>query len=698
MANQEKTKRADELVIANEELAFQNKEKDKRADELIIANQEKTKRADELVIANEELAFQNKEKDKRADELIIANQEKTKRADELVIANEELAFQNKEKDKRADELIIANQEKTKRADELVIANEELAFQKKEREHLLQRLKRAASVFTHAHECIMITDANGIITEVNDTFSQMNGYAAKEVLGKNPSLLRSGRHSPTFYIEMWDKLIAEGHWSGEIWNRRKNGEIYPATLTISVVKDTAGIVQHYVSLSTDISSMKAYQGKLERIAHYDALTNLPNRVLLADRLGQAMVQCKRNNRSLAVAFMDLDGFKEINDTYGHNVGDKLLLSVSQRMKAALREGDTLARIGGDEFIAVLVNLGKPEDSAPVLERLLKAAATPVTIDNYVMQVSASIGVTLYPQDGADAEQLMRHADQAMYVAKQAGKNRYRLFDTAQNNEIKRQLESIEDIAYALREGELVLYYQPKVNMRTNEIIGVEALIRWQHPIRGLIPPLQFLPLIEGHAISLELGEWVIDNALIQIEKWQKMGLNLPISVNISAHQLQQPNFTKRLAVLLSAHPEVDADWLELEILETTALNDISKVSATMQTCNELGVRFALDDFGTGYSSLTYLRNLPAQLIKIDQSFIRDMLEDPEDCAIVEGIIGLAKAFRRDVIAEGVETIAHGAMLLQLGCELAQGYGIARPMPASDIAKWVCNWKADDSWLI
>jgi diguanylate cyclase (GGDEF)-like protein/PAS domain S-box-containing protein len=717
--NKEKDKRADELAIANQELAFQNQEKDKRADELAIANQEKDKRADELAIANQEkdkradeLVIANKEKDKRADELVIANREKDKRADELVIANKELAFQNQEKDKRADELVIANkelafqnQEKDKRADELVIANQEkdkraneLVIANQEKEHLLQRLKRVASVFTHAHECIMITDANGIITEVNDTFSQMNGYDAKDVIGKSPSLLKSGRHSPAFYMEMWDKLLVEGYWHGEIWNRRKNGEIYPATLIISVVKNTAGLVEHYVSLSTDISSMKAYQGQLERIAHYDVLTNLPNRVLLADRLGQAMVQCKRNNRSLAVAFMDLDGFKEINDIHGHNVGDELLVSVSQRMKAALREGDTLARIGGDEFIAIMVNLAKTEDSTPLLDRLLEAAAAPVTINNYVMQVSASIGVTLYPQDGADADQLMRHADQAMYVAKQAGKNRYRLFDTAQNNEIKRQLESIDDITSALREGELVLYYQPKVNMRTNEVIGVEALIRWQHPIRGLVPPLQFLPLIEGHAVSLQLGEWVIDSALLQINQWKKMGLNLPISVNISAHQLQQPDFTKRLALLLSAHPEVDPDWLELEILETSALNDISKVSTTMQTCNELGVRFALDDFGTGYSSLTYLRNLPAQLIKIDQSFIRDMLEDPEDYAIVKGVIGLAKAFRRDVIAEGVETIAHGVMLLELGCELAQGYGIARPMPASDIAKWVCNWKVDSSWLI
>jgi EAL domain-containing protein (putative c-di-GMP-specific phosphodiesterase class I) len=314
------------------------------------------------------------------------------------------------------------------------------------------------------------------------------------------------------------------------------------------------------------------------------------------------------------------------------------------------------------------------------------------------VSASIGVSICPEDGTDADQLMRHADQAMYVAKQAGKDRYRLFDNELANAVKIQLKGIHDIRSALDRCEFVLHYQPKVNMHTGEVIGVEALIRWQHIERGLVLPLDCLPIIEDKPISLELGEWVIDNALAQISQWQNMSINLPISVNISAYQLQQDNFTTRLAVLLSAHPDVDPSYLELEMLETSVLEDISKVSATMSACHELGVCFALDDFGTGYSSLTHLRRLPAKLIKIDQSFVRDMLEDPEDCAIVEGIIGLAKAFRRDVIAEGVETIAHGVALLQRGCEMAQGYGIARPMLADDIPRWLSNWKTEDSWSV
>jgi diguanylate cyclase (GGDEF)-like protein len=397
-------------------------------------------------------------------------------------------------------------------------------------------------------------------------------------------------------------------------------------------------------------------------------------------------------------MDLDSFKTVNDLHGHNVGDELLVAVAQRMKKALREGDTLARIGGDEFIAVMVDLENIEDSEPVLKRLLKAAADPITLGDAVMQISASIGVSLYPQDHVDSDLLMRHADQAMYVAKQAGKNRYHFFDTAQDSAIKTQRQSIGYIRSALDRREFLMHYQPKVNMHTSEVIGVEALIRWQHPVRGLVPPLDFLPAIEGHAISLELGEWVIDTALSQISQWRSMGIALPISVNISGYQLQQRNFSTRLAALLAAHPDVNPHHLELEILETSVLSDISQVFDTMSACHDLDVRFSLDDFGTGYSSLTHIKRLPAYLIKIDQSFVRDMLEDVDDLAIVESVIGLAKTFKREVIAEGVETIEHGVALLKLGCELAQGYGIARPMPADDIPEWVSSWKADDSWRV
>ena len=561
----------------------------------------------------------------------------------------------------------------------------------------EKLKRAASVFTHANEGIVITDGNASIIEVNETFTHITGYSNSDVLGKNPKIFKSGRHSSEFYKNMWAEINKVGHWRGEIWNRRKNGEIYPEMLTISAVKNVDGMVQHYVSLSTDITQTKKAQEQLERIAHYDLLTNLPNRVLLAERLSQAMKQHTSDDRSLGVAFMDLDGFKEVNDRYGHDIGDQFLVEVSKRINRAIRQYDTLARIGGDEFIIIMGGLKNFHECEHVLKQVLKAAATPVSIGRLVAKVSASIGVTLYPQDNVDAEQLIRHADQAMYVAKQAGKNRYYQFDTEHDNAINLQHRSIDNICAAIENKEFVLYYQPKVNMRTGEVIGVEALIRWQHPTKGLLSPAAFLPLIEGHSVSLILGEWVIETALKQLTQWQNDGVNLSISVNISAYQLQQTNFTEMLESILAQYPLVDSHGLELEILETSALSDTYQVSSTMHACHKLGVRFALDDFGTGYSSLTYLKRLPAYMIKIDQSFVRDMLDDSDDLAIVEGVVGLAKVFEREVIAEGVETIEHGEALMKLGCELAQGYGIARPMPGKDILQWISYWQSDSPWL-
>lgn len=562
----------------------------------------------------------------------------------------------------------------------------------------EKLRLAASVFTYAKESISITDADGVILDVNQAFTQITGYSREEAIGQNSRILHSGRQSASFYTDMWKAILNEGYWSGELWNKRKNGEVYIESKTISAVRDKDNNTTHYVALGNDITPMKKYQHQLEHIAHYDLLTDLPNRVLLADRLGQAMLHCKRDEKSLAVVFLDLDGFKAVNDAYGHDVGDELLIALSLRMKDALRESDSLARIGGDEFVAVLTDLAIVEDCKPVLERLLLAASEPATIADVIFNVSASIGVTLYPQDNTDADLLMRHADQAMYAAKESGRNRYHFFDTAQDDAVKLQHVNLDAIRYALDNHQFILYYQPKVNMKTGTVIGVEALIRWRHPERGLLSPIEFLTAIENNPMSIEMGEWVIDSALTQIGLWQKMKLNLTVStsVNIAAVQLQQKDFTKRLAALLAGHPDVEPRYLELEVLETSALDDVNHVSSTMQACIALGVNFALDDFGTGYSSLTYLRRLPAKLIKIDQSFIRDMLHDADDLAIVEGVITLAKSFKREVIAEGVESIEHGTALLKLGCDLAQGYGIARPMPAEDIPAWINEWKPDNAW--
>jgi len=565
----------------------------------------------------------------------------------------------------------------------------------------KKLQLAASVFTHAREGIMITDACGTIVEINDTFSQITGYSREETLGQNPRMLKSGRQPPEFYAAMWSELAASGNWSGEVWNRRKNGELYAQMLTVSAVRDADGHTLQYVSLFSDITPMKEHQRQLEHVAHYDVLTNLPNRLLLADRLKQAMLHGQRRRNALAVVYLDLDGFKTVNDHHGHNVGDDLLAILSHRMRDALREGDTLARIGGDEFVAVLTDLVRPEDCEPLLVRLLQAASSHTTITTphgtVELQVSASAGVTLYPQDDADADLLLRHADQAMYQAKQSGKNRFHLFDVAHDTAVKTRMESLDHVRRALEQQEFLLYYQPKVNMRTGAVIGAEALIRWQHPERGLLAPSAFLSVAEDDAISIEVGEWVIQAALAQMLAWRAQGLNLAVSVNIGARQLQSEGFALRLKELLATHPDIPARDLQLEVLETSALEDLNHVGSVMNTCCAMGVSFALDDFGTGYSSLTYLKHLPAQMLKIDQSFVRDMLDDKNDLAIVNGVIGLARAFGREVLAEGVETLAHGQLLQSLGCDLAQGYGIARPMPAAQIPQWVQGWATGARWL-
>ena len=567
----------------------------------------------------------------------------------------------------------------------------------ERKAAQEKLQLAAGVFTHALEGILITTPDGTIVDVNEAFVRITGYSREDAIGQSPRILKSGRQEMVFYESMWRDLTEQGHWSGEVWNRRKNGEVYAELLTISAVRNGQGNTQQYVALFSDITAMKAHQSQLEHIAHFDALTNLPNRLLLADRLQQAMAQAQRRAKQVAVAYLDLDGFKNVNDLHGHDVGDQLLVTLATAMKATLREGDTLARLGGDEFVAVLIDLDSIESCAPMLVRLLEAAATPVSMGALMLQGSASIGVTFYPQTHDIAsDQLLRQADQAMYQAKLAGKNRYHFFDAEQDSSVRVHHESLERIRLALENREFVLYYQPKVNMHSGQVIGAEALIRWQHPEKGLLAPAAFLPVIEDHPLAVAVGEWVIETALIQMELWLAAGLDIPVSVNIGARQLQQSDFVQRLQTMLNRHPQVQPGCIELEVLETSALQDMAQVSQTIDACAHMGVRFALDDFGTGYSSLTYLKRLRVALLKIDQSFVRDMLDDPDDLAILQGVIGLATAFKRHVIAEGVETVAHGTALLQLGCELAQGYGIARPMPAEQLPAWVATWQPDAAW--
>ncbi|MBF0217906.1 MAG: EAL domain-containing protein [Gammaproteobacteria bacterium] len=557
---------------------------------------------------------------------------------------------------------------------------------------------AASVFANISEGVIITDTKGSLLDVNQSFSRITGYSRSEVLGKNPRFLKSGKHDPSFYEAMWCSLSQKGFWSGEIWNRRKSGEVYPESLSIKVVTDDAGKTQHFVALFSDITIEKAYQEQLEHRAHYDCLTELPNRILLADRLNQAMRQEMRRGKLLAVAYLDLDGFKEVNDQYGHNMGDTLLINLANRMKEMLREGDTIARMGGDEFAVVLLDLSEPSDCIPLLERILKIAAQPVIVDETTLQVSASLGVTFYPQvSSINADQLLRQSDQAMYQAKQSGKNCYHLFDTEQEQQLRGCRQRLERIREGLVNDEFILYYQPKVNMHSGKVVGAEALIRWQHPEKGLLQPADFLHYAENSPYAILIDEWVMRTGMWQIEQWQLQGLNLAISLNVSPINLQQADFVERLQSLLEERSSIDRTLIELEVLETGVLSDIPHVSKAIEACKKLGIQFALDDFGTGYSSLAHLRRLPARTLKIDRTFVRDMLENPDDLAILEGVVGLASSFGLKTVAEGVESIDHGEILLFLGCELGQGYGIARPMPAAELAGWVEQWQADPRWL-
>jgi diguanylate cyclase (GGDEF)-like protein/PAS domain S-box-containing protein len=539
---------------------------------------------------------------------------------------------------------------------------------------------------------MLTTPQGLIVDVNPAFSRITGYPREAVLGQNPRLLSSGRQDDGFYQQMWQTLREHGVWQGEIWNRRRDGQTYPELLTISAVYDQAGAVSHYLGVFSDISVLKQQEARLQRLAYHDALTELPNRVLLADRMQQAMAQARRSERLLGVCYLDLDGFKPVNDQYGHQMGDRVLVALAARLRQLVHGGDTVARLGGDEFVVLFTELHSPEQCARALQALLHEIALPLALDGMTLQLTASIGATLYPYDDGDADTLLRHADQAMYQAKQRGRNCYQLFDSEQARQQRDLSEQQARVRDALDSGELCLYYQPKVDMQDGRVVGAEALLRWQHPQLGLLSPAAFLPLIADSPLIVAVGQWVIDTALAQLDLWRRQGLVLTVSVNVAASQLQQPDFAAQLAQSLARYPALPPAQLALEILESAALRDIGQVSAVMQACAALGVSFALDDFGTGYSSLTYCKRLPASLLKIDQSFVRDMLDNSEDRALVEGVISLARAFGREVIAEGVETIAHAHALRAMGCRLGQGYGMARPMPAAALPGWVQAWPA------
>jgi len=557
------------------------------------------------------------------------------------------------------------------------------------------LRQAASVFTHAQEAILITDPNGVILNVNQAFEQITGYKKTEALGNTPKLLNSGKQDKSFYEKMWRQLIEEGRWSGEIWNKRKDGRIYPEKLTISAIYNQDDTIKNYIALFSDITVEKEQRSQLELIAHYDMLTGLPNRLLFADRLNQAIASAKRHDTSIAVLFIDLDGFKAVNDQHGHQAGDYLLKTIAQRFRSAIRDEDSISRYGGDEFVAVILNADQLKTLTPLLQRFLDHANQPIVYNDMTFSVSASIGVTFFhPHQDMDAEQVIRQADQAMYQAKMRGKNQTYVFDASQTDQAA-SAEIIE-LKQALAENELKLYYQPKVNLKTGKLYGLEALIRWQHPQKGLLQPAAFVHLFQNPFIAFDAGFWVIEAALKQMQAWHEQGKVLPVSVNIDGMLLLDHRFSNHLQKSLAKYHQIPPSLLTFEILETSAIEDIVSTTNVMKRCTAMGIQFSIDDFGTGYASLTYLKTLPVHELKADLSFVKDLQTDPQSLSIMESIIGMGKAFNLNVVAEGVETEYVANLLLKLGYELIQGYEISHPMPADQVFEWLHHWHTKPQW--
>jgi diguanylate cyclase (GGDEF)-like protein/PAS domain S-box-containing protein len=545
------------------------------------------------------------------------------------------------------------------------------------------LRVAATTF-ETHEGIVITDARSNILRVNRTFQEITGYSADEVLGKNPRILSSGRQSKEFYAEMWRQLLEEGSWSGEIWDRRKNGEIYPKWLTISAVKDEQGNVTEYVAIFSDITARKRAEEEIRNLAFFDTLTGLPNRRLLLDRFQLALSLSSRSHHCGALLFLDMDKFKTLNDTQGHDYGDLMLIEVGRRIQACVREVDTVARLGGDEFVVLFEEISAnmedaSQKAALIAEKIRIALAEPYVLREHEFHSSPSIGVSMYRGNTVSVDVLMKHADMAMYQAKDAGRNAVRFFDPLMQHAVEAHAELEADLRGALPNRELQLYYQIQVDGE-HRPIGAEALIRWTHPQRGMVSPAHFIPVAEESSLILDIGHWVIETACQQLTEWERdeQMRHLILAINVSARQFQMPDFVERLEEVIVRHGIVP-DRLKLELTESVVLEDVAGVVSEMYALKALGVRLSLDDFGTGYSSLAYLKQLPLDQIKIDQSFVRDITTDPNDAVMVKTIIDMAQNFRLNVIAEGVETEAQLAFLKQNDCMAYQGYLFSKPVP-------------------
>ena len=551
----------------------------------------------------------------------------------------------------------------------------------------EELRLAAKVFESSGEAIMITDAGGCMISVNSAFSRVTGYAATEVVGRNASLLASGRHSREFFSDMWRDMLDSGYWQGEIWNRRRNGEVYPEWLGISSVRDADGKITHFVGIFSDISERKAAEAKIAFLAHHDPLTGLPNRLLLKDRMEQAIAHGERTGRKVALLFVDLDRFKAVNDSFGHPVGDVLLRDAAQRLLACVRDSDTISRHGGDEFLVVLTDLQSSEVPAQISGKIMAALGEPFHIDPHEATISASVGIAVYPEDGADFDELLKKADTAMYHAKEAGRNAFRFYTERMNADAQERLDLHGRLRRGLEREEFILYYQPLVDLKSGLVVGAEALVRWQSPEQGLVAPGHFIPAAEHSGLIVPLGEWVLQEACRELVSWHAQGgRQFSMAVNISSIQFRRGDVEETVRRALAASGATPAA-LELELTESILIDGAEQVLATIMRLQALGVRLAIDDFGTGYSSLAYLKRFAVDKLKIDQSFVRDIVTDRDDAAIVRAVIQMAGSLELKVVAEGVETEAVAAALRAMNCDLVQGYHFGRPMPAAEFRRLI-----------
>ena len=551
------------------------------------------------------------------------------------------------------------------------------------------------------DAVITTDINGHVQLLNPVAEVLTGWTQSEARGLPLDevfyIVNQATRKPIenpVYRAISDGIIV-GLSNHSVLISRDSKE-YSIEDSAAPIRDSEGNILGCVLVFHNITEKYQLMEQISWQAGHDTLTRLPNRTLLSDRIGQAIAHAQRQEQLLLVCFMDLDDFKAVNDQHGHELGDKLLIEVARRLVNVVRGDDTVSRMGGDEFVLLIGEIRNMDEVDMLITRILEEMTRPFLIGQNTLRISASIGTTIFPFDSSDTDTLLRHADQAMYQAKQSGRNRFHLFDASMDLQVHEHHLQLTRLVLALMQKEFCLHYQPKVNLKSGNIIGMEALLRWRHPEQGLREPLDFLHLAEDSNLIVDVGNWVLDEAMSQISKWHEAGFDWRVSVNIAARQLQRHDFVSNIQALLARHPGAPAYRLELEILESTALEDMDHVRSIILACQEMGITISLDDFGSGYSSLAYLRHLPVNNLKIDQSFVRDMLDDEEDCALVEGILQMARIFKRDVIAEGMETAAHGALLLKLGCDSAQGYGIARPMPAENVLDWAVQFKPDPAW--